>query len=103
MARLESIVQSDPEILGGTPVFRGTRVPVVRRSVSADDPPTDRFRQRRALDGPDRHVRSHMPCPPLPDPAMANALAAQILGHLRAPLLTPALFIEARLVHRLSG
>ena len=28
MARLESIVQSDPEILGGTPVFRGTRVPV---------------------------------------------------------------------------
>jgi hypothetical protein len=34
---------------------------------------------------------------------MANALAAQILGHLRAPLLTPALFIEARLVHRLSG
>jgi len=28
MATLYSIVPSDPEILGGTPVFRGTRVPV---------------------------------------------------------------------------
>jgi uncharacterized protein (DUF433 family) len=28
MATLDSVVQSDPEILGGTPVFRGTRVPV---------------------------------------------------------------------------
>ena len=28
MATLESIVHSDPEILGGTPVFCGTRVPV---------------------------------------------------------------------------
>jgi uncharacterized protein (DUF433 family) len=28
MVMLESIVQVDPEILGGTPVFRGTRVPV---------------------------------------------------------------------------
>jgi uncharacterized protein (DUF433 family) len=28
MAALDSVVQSDPEILGGTPVFRGTRVPV---------------------------------------------------------------------------
>lgn len=28
MATLESVVQIDPEILGGTPVFRGTRVPV---------------------------------------------------------------------------
>lgn len=28
MASLESVVHSDPEILGGTPVFRGTRVPV---------------------------------------------------------------------------
>lgn len=28
MATLETIVQVDPEILGGTPVFRGTRVPV---------------------------------------------------------------------------
>jgi uncharacterized protein (DUF433 family) len=28
MATLESVVHSDPEILGGTPVFRGTRVPV---------------------------------------------------------------------------
>lgn len=25
---LESVVRSDPEILGGTPVFAGTRVPV---------------------------------------------------------------------------
>lgn len=25
---LESVVRSDPEILGGTPVFTGTRVPV---------------------------------------------------------------------------
>jgi uncharacterized protein (DUF433 family) len=28
MVILETIVQVDPEILGGTPVFRGTRVPV---------------------------------------------------------------------------
>ncbi len=28
MATVDSIVQVDPEILGGTPVFRGTRVPV---------------------------------------------------------------------------
>lgn len=28
MRRLDSIVQIDPDILGGTPVFRGTRVPV---------------------------------------------------------------------------
>jgi uncharacterized protein (DUF433 family) len=27
-ARLEDIVHSDPDILGGTPVFVGTRVPV---------------------------------------------------------------------------
>jgi len=28
MATLESIVRCDPEVLGGTPVFAGTRVPV---------------------------------------------------------------------------
>ena len=28
MATLDSVVQVDPEILGGTPVFLGTRVPV---------------------------------------------------------------------------
>ena len=28
MMQLEEIVHRDPEILGGTPVFRGTRVPV---------------------------------------------------------------------------
>lgn len=28
MPSLNSVVQIDPEILGGTPVFRGTRVPV---------------------------------------------------------------------------
>ena len=28
MPALESIVRSDPEVLGGTPVFAGTRVPV---------------------------------------------------------------------------
>lgn len=28
MIALESVVHSDPEILGGTPVFVGTRVPV---------------------------------------------------------------------------
>jgi uncharacterized protein (DUF433 family) len=28
MPTLESVVRSDPEILGGTPVFTGTRVPV---------------------------------------------------------------------------
>jgi uncharacterized protein (DUF433 family) len=26
--KLESVIHSDPEILGGTPVFIGTRVPV---------------------------------------------------------------------------
>ena len=24
----EQVIQSDPEVLGGTPVFRGTRVPI---------------------------------------------------------------------------
>ena len=28
MSELDSVVQVDPEILGGTPVFRGTRAPV---------------------------------------------------------------------------
>ena len=28
MPALDSVVRSDPEILGGTPVFMGTRVPV---------------------------------------------------------------------------
>ena len=28
MPMLESIVRSDPDVLGGTPVFAGTRVPV---------------------------------------------------------------------------
>lgn len=28
MASAETVIHSDPEILGGTPVFRGTRVPV---------------------------------------------------------------------------
>jgi len=28
MKTLDAVVQVDPEILGGTPVFRGTRVPV---------------------------------------------------------------------------
>jgi uncharacterized protein (DUF433 family) len=28
MPTLHSVIQSDPEILGGTPVFAGTRVPV---------------------------------------------------------------------------
>jgi uncharacterized protein (DUF433 family) len=28
MMTLEQIVHRDPEILGGTPVFRGTRVPI---------------------------------------------------------------------------
>jgi uncharacterized protein (DUF433 family) len=28
MMRLEQIVHRDPEILGGMPVFRGTRVPI---------------------------------------------------------------------------
>jgi uncharacterized protein (DUF433 family) len=28
MTQLEQIVYRDPEILGGTPVFRGTRVPI---------------------------------------------------------------------------
>ncbi len=28
VATLDSVIHCDPEILGGTPVFRGTRVPV---------------------------------------------------------------------------
>ena len=28
MPTLESVVRSDPDVLGGTPVFAGTRVPV---------------------------------------------------------------------------
>jgi uncharacterized protein (DUF433 family) len=28
MATIESVVRCDPEVLGGTPVFAGTRVPI---------------------------------------------------------------------------
>lgn len=28
MTTLESVIRSDPEVLGGTPVFAGTRVPI---------------------------------------------------------------------------
>jgi len=28
MAVKETVIQRDPEVLGGTPVFRGTRVPI---------------------------------------------------------------------------
>ena len=28
MPTLESVIESDPEVLGGTPVFTGTRVPI---------------------------------------------------------------------------
>jgi uncharacterized protein (DUF433 family) len=28
VATLDAVVHSDPQILGGTPVFRGTRVPL---------------------------------------------------------------------------
>ncbi len=28
MATLDSVVRSDPDVLGGTPVFAGTRVPI---------------------------------------------------------------------------
>ena len=28
MPTLESVIESDPEVLGGTPVFAGTRVPI---------------------------------------------------------------------------
>ncbi len=28
MSTLESVIHSDPEVLGGTPVFAGTRVPI---------------------------------------------------------------------------
>ena len=28
LARLRELVTSDPEIMGGTPVFKGTRIPV---------------------------------------------------------------------------
>ena len=39
MEQSTSVVQSDPEILGGTPVFVGTRVPArtLIDSLSADD------------------------------------------------------------------
>ena len=41
---LESIVRSDPEVLGGTPVFAGTRVPLKNLVdyLAAGDP-LDRF------------------------------------------------------------
>ena len=44
MAAVDTVVQVDPEVLGGTPVFRGTRVPVknLLDYLAAGDP-LDRF------------------------------------------------------------
>lgn len=39
MALITSIIHSDPEILGGTPVFTGTRVPVKIMVFSNRRPP----------------------------------------------------------------
>ena len=40
-ATLESVVRCDPEVLGGTPVFVGTRVPV--KNLFGLDPPRIRL------------------------------------------------------------
>ena len=44
MPTVESVIESDPEVLGGTPVFAGTRVPVknLLDYLAAGDP-LDRF------------------------------------------------------------
>ena len=44
MPTLESVIESDPEVLGGTPVFAGTRVPIknLLDYLAAGDP-LDRF------------------------------------------------------------
>ena len=44
MPTVESVIESDPEVLGGTPVFAGTRVPIknLLDYLAAGDP-LDRF------------------------------------------------------------
>ena len=44
MPTLESVIESDPEVLGGAPVFAGTRVPIknLLDYLAAGDP-LDRF------------------------------------------------------------
>ena len=44
MPTLESVIESDPEVLGGTPVFAGSRVPIknLLDYLAAGDP-LDRF------------------------------------------------------------
>ena len=60
---LESVVRCDPEVLGGTPVFAGTRVPFKNLVdyLAAGDPP-ERFlehwnRSSRSCPRPDRPGR----------------------------------------------
>jgi uncharacterized protein (DUF433 family) len=43
MSHTKSVIQSDPEIMGGTPVFIGTRVPLqtLLDYLEADQPPAE--------------------------------------------------------------
>ena len=70
MQRLASVVHSDPEILGGTPVFRGTRVPLrnlidyLERGHSLDEfldafPSVSRERTVAALEAAHEALSSH--------------------------------------------
>ena len=70
MQNLESVVHSDPEILGGTPVFHGTRVPLrnlidyLKRGHSLDEfldsfPSVSRQQAVAALEAAHEALTSH--------------------------------------------
>jgi uncharacterized protein (DUF433 family) len=85
IAEIDEIVRSDPEILGGTPVFKGTRVPVqslfdyLEGGETLDEflrqfPSVTRRQAVATLDlrSPGRHVGSTSP-PDLNDPCLGPA------------------------------
>ena len=71
MARLIELLHSDPEILGGTPVFRGTRVPVQTL-----------FDYLEGDETLDEFLRQF--------PTVSREQAVAVLEHARAALLTGA-------------
>jgi len=89
MMTLEQIVHRDPEILGGTPVFRGTRVPI--RSLfdylEGARPSTSFSANSRRCGGsrPSHYSNSRgktsRPMRLLPDEHLPISLAAEFPGH----------------------
>jgi hypothetical protein len=74
------------DIAGGT---------IVRREIAGNDPPTDPFRASLALDGPNRGASGDVPCRPLADAAVLDALRAKICGDV-IPLFAAPRFIGIR-------